>query len=243
LANRAIQAESAISSLSPLTSPLPTLQKAFPLYISAASSYSYLITSNLVPDVERPNIKKRWRLVLERAEKVKTRIKELGGVVGKAVLDDEGEESAIIRRGGIINGISAETWRSPNGDEFKMSKTGEYIDVRQPVLAREQVERGAIWQRVEAKEWDVAVSEDEKWVIRQGPGADCSVVAGLSVCYEHDRKHQTKVTISTCMAHGPDDLACTRLALPQSFNWWAPTFRKWEAHSQIVIERGMEKRE
>jgi calpain-7 len=206
LATKAIQTEASLSSLSPLISALPTLQKAFPLYISSAESYSHLLSSNLVPETEKPTIKKKWRLVLERAEKVKNRIEELGGVVGKVGVGDEDEEGSILRRGGIINGVTTQLWREPGTADFALTKSGEvWRDVRQPVLATEQVDQDAVWTLVDEREWEVKSSTKERWLVRQGPGADCSFVAGLGVSMEHDKRWKTQVNPIPLVTEGQTD--------------------------------------
>jgi calpain-7 len=213
LANRAILAESSLSSLGPLQSALPVLQRAFPLYISAAETYSHLLTSSLVPESERAGIKKKWRLVLDRAEKVKARVEELGGHVGKVDVGDEGVEEDIRRRGGRMNGLELGLWREPAEREFR----GEvYRDAAQPDLADEQVRLGAELAPVENEAWDVRMptGQAERWVVTQGAGADCSVVAGIGVCLEHNKRWKrrvsrprralTQLAINTCYPSAPE---------------------------------------
>ncbi|WRT65480.1 uncharacterized protein IL334_002423 [Kwoniella shivajii] len=186
LASRAIQIESSLSSLSPLISPLPTLQKAFPAYISAAETYSHLISSSLVPSNEVVAVKKKWRLVLERAEKVKSRIESLGGHVGKVEIGDTGEEAAVLRRGSRANGVDIPLWVQPNRHDFEGE---QYTDSRQPELAEEQLLCDPIWKEVPQEDWK-GLDENE-WTVRQGPVADCSVVAAMGVALEHDRQFGT----------------------------------------------------
>ncbi|WVW79913.1 hypothetical protein I302_101883 [Kwoniella bestiolae CBS 10118] len=184
-ANKAIQIESSLSSLSPIASPLPTLQKAFPAYISAGESYSHLLASSLVPLTEVGNIRKKWRLVLERAEKIKNRIESLGGQVGKVEIGDEGEESAVIRRGSRINNIECPVWTGePRDSEFRGEK---FIDDRQPDLAEEQLIHQPRWRDVPIQSWTENGQED-RWILKQGPVSDCSVVAAMGVGLEHDRQ-------------------------------------------------------
>lgn len=153
IASRAIAAESSISSLSPLTSPLPTLNKAFQLYISAAEAYSHLLSSALVAKVDRSTVTKKWRLVLERAEKVKKRILELGGRVGAAETDDEAEEAAVCRRASRFNNVVAEPWRAPPPDrEFVGDR---YRDLTQPELADEQLAHDPEWAEVTPSLWEI----------------------------------------------------------------------------------------
>lgn len=184
--------EASVSSLSPLVSPLPTLQKAFPLYISAAEAYSHLVSSTLVPEADRAAVKKKWRLVLERAEKVRKRIEELGGHVGKAPVSDEGEEEVIKRRGGSLNGLELDFWSNPSGRQF----SGEiYREDEQPELAKEQEDLRPVWKEVSPHSWEVEMKKDERWFVRQGPGADCSVVAGFEACLEYNRRWGQNVGI------------------------------------------------
>lgn len=187
--------ESSLPSLPPLASPIPTLQKAFPLYISAAEAYSHLLSSSLVPEADKAGIKRKWRLVLERAEKVKHRIEELGGQVGKVGVGDEGEEEAVKRRGGRMNGIDLERWPIPSKKDFEIRGEGIYRADSQPDfpdLPGDEVE----WAEADKEGWDVRMREGERWVVHQGAGADCSVVAGLGVCLEHNRRWGTKVSKS-----------------------------------------------
>lgn len=200
MANKAVQAESSLSSLSPLASPLPTLLKAFPLYISAAEAYSHLLASRLVPESEVPGIKKKWRLVLERAEKVKKRVEELGGKVGKSEIGDEGEEAAVRRRGGRINGVDVVEWQGlPSDREFALLPGGApYVGLR-PELAQEQLEAGVEWVPAPLESWDRGgIDKKARYVATQGVGADCSVVAGTSVCLEHNRRWGTSVCPPRC---------------------------------------------
>ena len=194
LANKAVTTESSLSTLSPLVSPLSTLQKAFPLYISAADAYSRLLASSLVVEAERAVIKKKWRLVLERAEKVKARIEEIGGHVGKAASSDEGEEEAVKRRGGVMNAIHMDFWTgSPPERDFRDGGQ-PYQGAVQPELAKEQDELEPEWTELPKSMWDVKMKKEERWVAKQGPGADCSVVAGIAVCLEHNRRWGTTVS-------------------------------------------------
>lgn len=188
-------------------SPLPTLLKAFPLYISSAEAYSHLLSSKLVPAQDVLGIKKKWRLVLERAEKVKKRAEELGGHVGRAGMGDEGEEAAVVRRAGRLHGIETELWRIPSDREF----VGEPWRGVQPELAEEQIKLRAEWAETPREAWKAQMDKGRRWVVRQGVGADCSVVAGLGVCLEHDRRWGTSVSAlsqrrSYQRAHGASSL-------------------------------------
>lgn len=193
-------AESSLSALSPLVSPLPTLLKAFPLYIAAAEAYSHLLSSRLVPDQEVAGVKRKWRLVLERAEKVKKRVEELGGKVGKSEVGDEGEEAAVVRRGGRVNGIEIEEWRGvPSDREFALhGRAGGGFDPPfvglKPELAQEQIAAGVEWASTNPSSWHSVLPAGQRCVVTQGTGADCSVVAGMSVCLEHDRRWGTNVS-------------------------------------------------
>ncbi|KAK1920912.1 calpain-like protease palB/RIM13 [Papiliotrema laurentii] len=193
LATRATHLEASLSSLSPLQSPLPTLHKAFPLYISAAENYSHLISSGLAPEHDKANIKKKWRLVLERAEKVKRRIEDLGGHVGKVGVSDEVEEEAILHRGGVMNGVHLDMW-TPGLIRYEG-------DIAQPELAEEQEELGPEWADVDPATWSISTSNE--WVVRQGHGADCSVVAGFGACLEHNRRWGTSLGQDTLYPQNP----------------------------------------
>ena len=193
LAAKAVAAESSLSSLAPLASPLPTLHKAFPLYIASAEQYSNLLASNAVPESERATVKRKWRLVLERAEKVKRRIEELGGQVRKPEASDEGQEQAVLRRGIEINGIRAERWSVPSDSAFSGATFTDPDG--QPELAKEQEELSPEWIEPPRDTWGVQLRK-HRWLVGQGPGADCSVVAGLCSCLEHNRRWNT--TVSRC---------------------------------------------
>ncbi|BEI82526.1 hypothetical protein CcaverHIS002_0303940 [Cutaneotrichosporon cavernicola] len=187
IGNRAIAAEASLANLSPIASPLPTLHKAFSLYIQAAEAYSHLLQSSLVPASERVGIQRKWRLVLERAEKVKRRIEELGGRVGAASVDEAAEEAAVVRRGARVNGFTAECWRTPAYFEY----TGPvFIDTRQPDLALEQLALSPEWAALPDTMWDAPRG---MWEVCQGPGADCSVTAGLGACIAHNARWGTKL--------------------------------------------------
>lgn len=144
---------------------------------------------------ERIAIKKKWRLVLERAEKVKARVEELGGHIGKAVVGDEGEEGAIRRRGRLMNGIQLDEWTEPHEREWRLGKEGMYRDTRQPELADEQKALDAEWAELPISYWIVKEDKETRWMVKQGPGADCSVVAGLGVCMNHNRRWGTTVSV------------------------------------------------
>jgi len=182
------------------------LHKAFPLYIAAAEHYSLLLSAKDVPEYERANAKKRWRLVLERAEKVKKRIEDLGGHVGKVGAEDEVEEAAVVARGGNMNGVKLEIWRDPSPGALRA--VGEAVEV-QPELAKEQEALDPEWAPLPASAWDTNLGQG-KWVVRQGPGADCSVVAGLGACLEHNSRWNTSVSY----------LSCDSSALPGSSDSW-----------------------
>ncbi|WVQ73824.1 hypothetical protein IAR50_003405 [Cryptococcus sp. DSM 104548] len=186
-ATKAIQIEASLSSLSPLASHIPTLQKAFPAYITAAELYSNLLFSKLVPPGDVEGVKKKWRLVLERAEKVKRRIEQLGGHVAKAQVGDEGEESAVIRRGGRMNGVDLPLWSTPSST---FDHDSLYRETTQPELAAAQLDLDPEWREVAEDCWEQQVS-DGNWAMRQGPVADCSVVAAVGVGVEHDRLFKT----------------------------------------------------
>jgi hypothetical protein len=134
-------------------------------------------------------VQRKWRLVLERAEKVKRRIEALGGRVGTREVDGVAEEAAVLRRGGILNGVKAEVWRSaPHDSEF----LGEVFVDTQPELAKEQERADPVWKPVAAAGWEVVRVHGAG--VRQGPGADCSVTAGLGSCLAHNERWGTTVS-------------------------------------------------
>ncbi|GMK56635.1 hypothetical protein CspeluHIS016_0304750 [Cutaneotrichosporon spelunceum] len=180
IGNRAISAEASLANLSPTSSPLPTLHRAFSLYLQAAEAYSHLLQSSLAPASEREGVQRKWRLVLERAEKVKRRIEGLGGRVGAASVDEDAEEAAVVRRGARVNGFTAAVWRTPADFEY----TGTvFRDTRQPDLAAEQLALSPEWAPLADTAWE---ARRGMWEVRQGPGADCSVTAGLGACIAHN---------------------------------------------------------
>lgn len=128
--------------------------------------------------------------MLERAEKVKKRIEDLGGHVGKAEAGDEVEEEAIMVRGGVMNGVKLDTWMEPSSSTFRIPGGAPEM---QPELAKEQEALDPEWAPINPQSWNVELGK-EKWVVRQGPGADCSVVAGLGACLEHNRRWDTTVS-------------------------------------------------
>ncbi|ORX36377.1 hypothetical protein BD324DRAFT_651615 [Kockovaella imperatae] len=195
LASRAVAAEASLSNLSPSVSPLPTLHKAFPLYISAAEVYSSLLSSHTASEQDKAQIRKKWRLVLERAEKVKKKIESLGGSVGKALMTDEGEEEKIKARSSTLNGIKAEIWEG-HGIQAELRDTKPYIDGLQPELTDEAAKLDHSWHAQPDSHWGRDINKTDRWVARQGLGADCSVVAALSGCMEHNRKWGTNLAES-----------------------------------------------
>ncbi|WWC87652.1 uncharacterized protein L201_002542 [Kwoniella dendrophila CBS 6074] len=191
-ANKAIQIEFSLSTLSPITSPLGVLQKAFPAYILAAEIYSNLISSNLVPLHEISNIKRKWRLVLERAEKIKGKIENLGSQVGRVEITDQGEELAILRRSSKVNGIDIPLWTSePCKNEFQSIE--KFIDDRQPELAEEQLKHNPLWKEIPPDCWDTKYSDNSSWILKQGPVSDCSVVVALGVRLEYDKQFKPPI--------------------------------------------------
>lgn len=149
-----------------------------------------------MPETERAGIKKKWRLVLERAEKVKGRIEALGGQVGRANIGDEGVEDSIRRRGGSLNEITAPLWREPSDWEFQLGKEGAFRDGSQPQLDKGQLALDPEWAEVLPEAWIDLGNQDPRWILRQGPGADCSIVAGMGVCVEHNRRWKTTVSVN-----------------------------------------------
>lgn len=128
-----------------------------------------------------------------RAEKVKQRIESLGGKVGKVDIGDEGLEAAVKRRSGVINGLQLPEWTAePSPREFQCSSKSDgqkYREDVQPEMPDVDVE----WTEIEDKEWECVMVPRERWTVRQGTGADCSVSAGLGVCIEHNRTWRTTV--------------------------------------------------
>lgn len=239
-ANQAISKESSLSTLSPLVSPIPTLQQTFPLYISSAETYSHLLSSDLVPTSERETIRKRWRLVLGRAEKVKQRIEQLGGKVGKVDVGDEGLEAAVKRRAGAINGLQLpESTSEPSPREFEASAKADGVRYREgtePEMPEVDVE----WTEIDDDEWDYVMRPEERWTVRQGTGADCSVAAGLGVCIEHNRTWNTNVSnlIEADTAHGVRGI-CSWVARFQLTLSSRLSVREWKTCRQVAVERGM----
>lgn len=182
-----------MSTLAPLASPLPVLHKAFQLYISAAEAYSHLLQSGLVRPYDKPTVQKKWRLVLERAEKVKKRVDELGGRVGAPEVTDELEEAAVRRRAATVNRIVADVWRTPPDREF--TSNTHYRDAVQPELAQQQIKLDPEWAELPEEAW--TGPSTGRWEVRQGPGADCSVTAGIGACLAHNARWGTTVSGAT----------------------------------------------
>lgn len=201
------------------------MQKTFSLYISSAEQYSHLLSSDLVPSHEREAIKKRWRLVLERAEKVKKRIEDLGGHVGKVDPGDEGLENAVVRRGGLMNGCKLDLWTEPMERDFEGEKFREREEPDMPDV-------DVVWRDIRREQWEVDAGKEEVWTVRQGTGADCSVAAGLGVSLEHDRLWDSKVYLSEYGTTGTDrDVAWLKLAI-SARPLWTATFRQRQTCSQ-----------
>jgi calpain-7 len=130
--------------------------------------------------------------VLSRAEKVKKRVESLGGSVGKVVGDDAAEEENILRRGGGMNGLKLDLWSVPSHRDFESAGgTLKWREEEEPDMPDVDV----VWSDIGTEEWDCAVDREtkERWVVRQGTGADCSVAAGLGVSLEHNRLWGTRV--------------------------------------------------
>ena len=136
--------------------------------------------------------------MLERAEKVKRQIESLGGYVGKGLMADDGEEEIIRQRGSTINGTSTRLWSDPDLGEFESSTDwAESVHDSQPDVPALASGSKVDWHGMASVSWDSKPREKECWVVRQGPGADCSVVAGLSVCLEHNRRWGMRVSRRT----------------------------------------------
>ena len=118
---------------------------------------------------------------------MKKRIEDLGGQVAKIDPGDEGLENAVIRRGGLMNGVKLDLWLEPSHWEFEGS---EYREAVEPDMPDVDVE----WKDLAKEDWEYDVGKDEIWTVRQGTGADCSVAAGLGVSLEHNRVWDSKVS-------------------------------------------------
>jgi calpain-7 len=99
---------------------------------------------------------------------------------------DELVESQILDRGARMNGLELQAWREPYKGDFDL-KGARYQEERRTELAQDQVDLGAEWAEVESDAW-ISREKDERVVVTQGAGADCSVVAGMTVCLEHNRR-------------------------------------------------------
>lgn len=128
--------------------------------------------------------------MLERAEKVKSRIEQLGGHVAKAEIGDRGEEIAVLRRASLINGVAVELWRPP-GDTFDAGEP--YREAVQPELAAAQLDMDPEWRDIQADCWLHQAPNEGDWVMRQGPVSDCSVVAAMGVGIKHAGQFGTAV--------------------------------------------------
>ena len=101
-----------------------------------------------------------------------------------------------------MNGVKLEIWREPSPGALRA--VGEAVEV-QPELAKEQEALDPEWAPVPTGAWDINPGR-HKWVVRQGPGADCSVVAGLGACLEHNRRWNTSVSYLSCDLSGSSRL-------------------------------------
>jgi len=86
-----------------------------------------------------------------------------------------------------------------------LGKKGVFRVSRQPELSDEQKSLNAEWADSISSSWDVKLDQETQWSVKQGPGADCSVVAGLGVCLEHNRKWSTTVSVESPMAQAESD--------------------------------------
>ena len=100
-----------------------------------------------------------------------------------------------------MNGLELGRWEEPYAREFEYAKGREgerYMDKRQTELAQDQIDLGAEWAEVPAEAWaegKKAMEDEGRIVVTQGAGADCSVVAGMTVCLEHNRRWRRKVRL------------------------------------------------
>ena len=109
-------------------------------------------------------------------------------------MTDEGEEDAVRRRGSVMNGVNMESGVEPREDVWRLGKDGAFRDAQQPELADEQIALGPEWAEMPLSAWSTREDKGTRWITKQGPGADCSVVAGLGVCMEHNRRWGTAVS-------------------------------------------------
>lgn len=130
--------------------------------------------------------------MLERAEKVKSRIEQLGGHVAKVEIGDRGEEKAVLRRASLVNGVAVELWQPP-GDRFDAGES--YREAVQPELAAAQLDMDPEWKDIQADCWLHQTPNEGDWVMRQGPVSDCSVVAAMGVGVKHGEQFGTAVSL------------------------------------------------
>ena len=109
----------------------------------------------------------------------------------------DGEEEDIIRqRGSVINGISTRIWPAPHDGVSELDTEWEpFMDGTQPDIPATASSSNVNWHGMSSACWESKPTARERWVVRQGPGADCSVVAGLSVCLEHNRRWRSRVSL------------------------------------------------
>ena len=193
LADKAVATEGSLSFVSPIISPLPLLHKAFAQYIAAAEGYSHLLSFSQISDAEKAAIKKKWRLLLERAEKVKRRIETLGDQAGKAAVNDAIQEEGIFRRSGRINGCECEVWVEPNQADFEPGdepyKETSWMD---RTIGGHDVD----FVRAAPEAWENEWGPIARWMAVQGIGEDCSIAAVLGACLEHNRRHGSTVSVT-----------------------------------------------
>ncbi|KAI5448819.1 cysteine protease, partial [Naganishia albida] len=161
-ANTATTASLKLETTLPHT--LPNLaQRIFPSYISAATLWSDLLSSGLVPSsssiaVDGPATKaeaiKKWRMCLERADLVKKKVVGMGGTIGKAVdrvpvassrngVGDEAVQRAVKRR----------TQRN-EADQISILRRSSTLQVRPPVSTSQATDsktlRLSLWHDADA---------------------------------------------------------------------------------------------
>ena len=145
-------------------------------------------------------------------------------------MSDEVEEEAILHRGGVMNGVHLDMW-TPGLIRYEG-------DIAQPELAEEQEELGPEWADVDPATWSISTSNE--WVVRQGHGADCSVVAGFGACLEHNRRWGTSVSEHNNRTIKPDHSVGARHVVPSKSilaTRHTPQIRQWTTRSQTALER------
>ncbi|EJD46911.1 cysteine proteinase [Auricularia subglabra TFB-10046 SS5] len=170
------------------------IDAAFELYISAARAF--LNIANTSPEL-KVSAKAEANKALERAEKIKSAKSSVKPVAKDPLSEDE--QAHILRRAARIHGITYAPWNLASADrELRDCADASYQDPDgQPqILAGDHT---VVWRRINSTV--LASSDLLPSDIVQTVVGNCSVVASLAVCLQHQRQFGSNLVLSSLHPH------------------------------------------